>query len=674
MNFINDVVISTNNSDSPCLSKSKSTSVYCDAAKFWFGFGFNVIPIIPDKKQTSVKWNPWLEKLSEEAISAYWATHSSYQLGFIVGPGVVVLDADSVESQVALADIEFAFDVMPNLIVKTKKGVHHYFRLSENVSVTTDSHSTDKHPNRIDVKASRSLVILPPSKDKSISLNEANGYLDLTLVDQAFIDAVFRHNGRISPSQQSQTQPVLVSSVATQDTLNKLRTLLNLIEPDCGYTDWLNTLMAVFHETAGSEIGFEIVNNWSSQGKKYKGVKDIRAKWQSFRVDQPNPITIATLIKLANKAGVDWITQLSEVEDQFELCDTEVIKPATIKSELAPHKNPLDKYSLKGMAAELEKEAVEQVYVLGQIALKGQATVLYAAPNIGKTLLTFSLLTQAISEGLIDPSKTYYVNVDDTHTGLIEKLAYVDELQFNMMAEGYNGFKARDFCHELESLANQNLANGVVVILDTTKKFTNLMDKNQSSNFTNVIRAFCMKGGTVIALAHVNKHLSKDGLPIPAGTSDMKDDFDCAYTLSQLGVSSAQGEKVVVFDNIKRRGNVIQRAAYSYSDDRANSYSLILASVSPVDESKIDVIKRIEEEKSDSEIITAIQEAITKGINTKMKLSKEVAIQKSISRLAAAKVIEKYTGSNQIEHKWDFSVRERGAKVYVLLEESLGAT
>jgi hypothetical protein len=93
-----------------------------------------------------------------------------------------------------------------------------------------------------------------------------------------------------------------------------------------------------------------------------------------------------------------------------------------------------------------------------------------------------------------------------------------------------------------------------------------------------------------------------------------------------------------------------------------------------VDESKIDVIKRIEEEKSDSEIITAIQEAITKGINTKMKLSKEVAIQKSISRLAAAKVIEKYTGSNQIEHKWDFSVRERGAKVYVLLEESLGAT
>ncbi len=674
MNNINDVVISTNNPDSPCLSKSKSTSVYCDAAQFWFGFGFNVIPIVPDKKQSSVKWNPWLEKLSVEAINTHWSAHSDHQLGFILGQGIVVLDADSDESKVALVQIESAFDVMPNLVVKTKKGVHHYFRLSENVSVTTDSHSTDKHPNRIDVKASRSLVILPPSKDKSISLNEANGYLDLTEVDQAFIDAVFRHNGRTSPSQQSQTQPVGFSSVATQDTLNKLRTLLNFIEPDCGYTDWLNTLMAVFHETAGSEIGFDLVNNWSSQGKKYRGVKDIRTKWQSFRVAQPNPITIATLIKLANKKGEDWIAQVSEAEDRFDRCDTVVIKRTPMKSESIPYKNPLDKYSLKGMSAELEKESVEQVYVLGQIALKGQATVLYAAPNTGKTLLTFSLITQAISDGAIDPSKTYYVNVDDTHTGLLEKLAYVDELQFHMMAEGYNGFKARDFCHELERLADQNLANGMVVILDTTKKFTNLMDKNQSSNFTNIIRAFCMKGGTVIALAHVNKHLGKDGLPIPAGTSDMKDDFDCAYTLSQLGVSSAQGEKIVVFDNIKRRGNVVQRVAYSYSDDRANSYSLILASVSHVDESEIDVIKRIEVEKSDSEIITAIQEAITSGTNTKMKLSKEVAIRKSISRLAATKVIEKYTGNDQIVHKWDFSVRERGAKVYVLLEEKLGAT
>ena len=32
-------------------------------AMHWYGYGFNVIPIVPGTKKTVVKWNPWLNNL-----------------------------------------------------------------------------------------------------------------------------------------------------------------------------------------------------------------------------------------------------------------------------------------------------------------------------------------------------------------------------------------------------------------------------------------------------------------------------------------------------------------------------------------------------------------------------------------------------------------------------------
>jgi hypothetical protein len=41
------------------------------------------------------------------------------------------------------------------------------------------------------------------------------------------------------------------------------------------------------------------------------------------------------------------------------------------------------------------------------------------------------------------------------------------------------------------------------------------------------------------------------------------DDVDCAYTLAELRDASDAGEKVVIFKNIKRRGDVALEASYS---------------------------------------------------------------------------------------------------------------
>ena len=101
-------------------------------------------------------------------------------------------------------------------------------------------------------------------------------------------------------------------------------------------------------------------------------------------------------------------------------------------NETEKNSNPLDKFSLRGMSEKISKDVMEAVFVLHGIALLGQLTALYAPPNTGKTLFTLYLLVQNIKNGLIDPSKVYYLNMDDTINGLLEKLIIAEKNGFHI--------------------------------------------------------------------------------------------------------------------------------------------------------------------------------------------------------------------------------------------------
>jgi hypothetical protein len=457
--------------------------------------------------------------------------------------------------------------------------------------------------------------------------------------------------------------------------LDKVEALLNYVDPDCEYQAWLQLLMAIFHESDGSEAGFKLADTWSKKGNKYKDEKEMRVKWKSFTSNSANPITIGTLIKMAKDNGAN-VNLIMSPEDQFEELETLVIdandNSPQLPIKVTPNKrlkvsNQLDQYCL--VSEEIEKTVVESVPILGELALLGQATVFFAAPNTGKTLITMNLLIDAIKQNRTDPSDIYYLNMDDTGPGLLEKVRIAEEYGFHMLADGYKDFKCSEFPIILRDMIAKDQAQDVVVILDTLKKFVDLMDKGRTSAFTNVIRPFVLKGGTVIALAHTNKHAGKDGKPIYGGVSDIMNDIDCAYTLAP--VSDNAGTKVVEFVNTKRRGNVAQTAAYSYCTGNRISYNEILLSVEPVDHNAIAPLKVAEIIKSDAEVIDAVTACINEGINTKMKLADAVAKRAGISKQSAIQIIEKYTGTDPAVHRWNFTVRERGAKSYVMLGNSM---
>lgn len=84
--------------------------------------------------------------------------------------------------------------------------------------------------------------------------------------------------------------------------IGQIAALLDQIDPDLHYGDWVRVLMAIFYETNGNEEGFDLADAWCSRGQKYPGSRSIRSKWNSFSLDLEKPVTIGTLIWMARQA------------------------------------------------------------------------------------------------------------------------------------------------------------------------------------------------------------------------------------------------------------------------------------------------------------------------------------------------------------------------------------
>ena len=451
--------------------------------------------------------------------------------------------------------------------------------------------------------------------------------------------------------------------------IEKVARLLEYIDASCGYDQWVRVLMGICHATQGSDAGFELANEWSSKGTSYKDRKEIETKWRSFRLDAPNPVTVALLIKLAREAGADTKV-IMQSREEFELCDYEIVESASAPPAETAHDTPLRRYSLLGRSEELEKQMVEQVAIFGDVILQGQASVIYAKPNTGKTLLMLYLIVEAIRAKRIDPSKLYYINMDDNSNGLAEKNRIADEFGFHMLADGHCEFDVKGFRTAVEEMNTTDTARGVIIVLDTLRKFVDTMSKEKSTAFASFIRRFVLKGGTVVALAHTNKNPGADGKPVFSGTTDIVDHFDCAYTLAAVAQPTDPDRKLVVFENFKCRGKVAPTASYSYAVGRSISYIDLVLSVEEVSAERLLPLQQAATLHNDDAVIKAIATCIAEGINTKMSLRNTAAERANVSRQAVLRVIEKYTGDDPVLHRWSFTVGERGAKIYALLMSS----
>lgn len=361
--------------------------------------------------------------------------------------------------------------------------------------------------------------------------------------------------------------------------------------------------------------------------------------------------------------------------DQIQVPNVPLIASEVAAIQPRAVSNPLRKFSLRGQADEIEARAVLATPLLGKLALKGQATMMYAAPNTGKTLVTLRLCLDAIDAEVIDPDNLYYVNADDSSEGLSVKLRLLQDVGSHMLTPGYNGFRANELAATLIQMVDKNAARDTCVVIDTLKKFTDLMDKRRASDFAVVCRQYVMAGGTIVALGHTTKTGNQDGTPRYQGTTDILDDFDAIYVAQALTLKKGSDHKAALFVRQKGRADSPEQLAYAYATEAGISYAEKLTSVRLVDPDDIDDYTSEIEDVGDPQLMHAIVQIIKAGDEFgQMALAKAAAKACRTSHRNALAVLVRYTGDVPRTHLWNFETRRHGKRVYRLIDQAMPPT
>ncbi len=431
---------------------------------------------------------------------------------------------------------------------------------------------------------------------------------------------------------------------------------LGYISADCSRDDWIRVGMGLHDagvKSGSPDTGFYLWDQWSSQSpEKYPGQNDLATQWRSFKPD--NGVTLGTLFHIAAENGyrksVDAATLFADVAASRE----------------TPSSAPIsfEQFTLNGKSKEMRAKMLTDTFVLGRLAILGQSTLIFAKPNAGKTLLTLWLLIDAIEKQQVNGSDIFYVNADDYYRALVEKLELAERHGFQYMAPGHEGLKHETVTEIVRQMIESGQARGRVLILDTLKKFMDLMRKDKASAFGEVIRQFVMHGGTVISLAHVNKHRAEDGKVIYSGTSDSVDDADCAYTLDIVSDDKATGLRTVKFENIKARGDVAMEAVYQYDASTGRSYLERLKSVRQPSEDETSTAeylrRQTERYERNREAIVSILELLREGVVIKSELVKAAMDRSGLSRRQILKALTEHAGTNTDQH--EYWICQRGDK------------
>lgn len=409
----------------------------------------------------------------------------------------------------------------------------------------------------------------------------------------------------------------------------------------------------LYSDGRGAHDAFSAFEVLFHQGNRNSALKDAGDNWLAIRGESWNKAKQREFMQTNAGATVDEPLQCADDGEPGQRQPFSLLQ-----------------FSLKGRSKEMREKMLADKYVLGKIAILGQITAIYAKPNSGKTLLTLHLIIEGLKSGELDGDKVFYLNADDTYKGLVYKNELAERYGFHMIAPGMQNFDSAMFLRYLQQMIKDGTAHGAVVVLDTLKKFTDIMDKRVASDFGKVIRAFAQAGGTAILLAHTNKNRDSDGKVVFSGTSDIVDDADCAYTLD---VKEAEGDLcTVLFENIKQRGDVVREAAYSYSRRDGILYSDLLDSIEQLTEEK----KRQHQEQRQIEhrlarnhmAIAAITEAIESGAHLKTELIELASKNSGISRPKIAKALDDHTGKEwKLGHRWRMELQDKNARHYHLL-------
>ncbi|MDO8861001.1 hypothetical protein Q6D67_04735 [Haliea sp. E1-2-M8] len=330
--------------------------------------------------------------------------------------------------------------------------------------------------------------------------------------------------------------------------------------------------------------------------------------------------------------------------------------------------------SINDKLEEMRAQVKSATYIAGRMALSGQITVFYAGPNTGKTLLSLKLISEAIGNGTAGKA-VYHINLDDTYEGLITKGDLGNRHGFEVIAPSTFPQPNENFAELVEFVLEAGIASETIFILDTVKKFADVMDKKASSAFMTTCRRLTTAGGSIIGLAHTNKHKGGDEKSVPAGTSDILDDCDCAYVIDIVSQEPVDGgvRRTVEFLNQKSRGPIVQSSIYSYINYEDGDYNRMFNSVKLIDGNEADRLREkraVEHElNQDSDLIGEISAMLQNaGEAIQRDVVSHVCANSSFPRRRVVECLQRWSCSPNEDGLWTLTKGANNSNVYRLNE------
>jgi len=422
---------------------------------------------------------------------------------------------------------------------------------------------------------------------------------------------------------------------------------LTALDPAMHHDEWIAVGMAIHNAYAGAVEGLRLWAEWSSRSDNPEHLNCNHAnRWNSF-TDDPSRgnVGFPTLLKMARDAGWggDFEGEMEEVAvDEAFYHEREYVSGKFMEM--------LDEHRLT--KDEIDQFA-EPTWLVDNLVIKGHLSAFPAPANGGKTLLFMELARELASDNLV-----VYINMDISGVGSRRHWKQAEESGIHWVTPDLKGSNINKLMSDLYASPIEDLKHTVIVI-DTLKKLTDMIDKRKSKSLYKSLRRLTSKGATVICLCHTNKYKDADDNLIYEGTGDLRSDVDNMIYLepfhegTKLRSLSTRPDKV--------RG-AFEPITFEFDDDRRLS----------VADAFIDTNTLIQEAK-DQEGIDAINEAISGGCSRQSEIVDFVKERDGWNRKKVLRVLTNYAGDfAKVKKVWNMRrlEDERGRPaVYSFVEE-----
>lgn len=175
--------------------------------------------------------------------------------------------------------------------------------------------------------------------------------------------------------------------------------------------------------------------------------------------------------------------------------------------------------------------------IIDGLLIETNIFTIVAKPGTGKSALCRHLAAQAVEKGY----SVHYLDMDSSASQIKQHGKWLLDRGVKYAApQVVPGRSIDDLMRGLVWYAEQDeVFNKHLFILDTAKKFMNLMDKSEIKDFNNMLRAI---GATFIMASHANKHLSEKGDLVYEGTQDVESDVDQLHYLYAI---KEEGKQII---------------------------------------------------------------------------------------------------------------------------------